>query len=558
MNTLEYQQLAAQTRYPFRDNSSLFWIQDPDSGTLPNDIILDAQVVCDAGYVGSVVLATIEYNDNDQWLFTFVGLDTFEVEVNLASETGINTYSARTADERKLLKLDIDVDKLRSYFATVSPATGTLTFDETNVLCVGCFRFLSPKVTEVTVYNTTGTSSAERVTALHITAGDLAFSEGANVAFTNINSYTESVAVSRAAGTGLYDGCPDLENYVYSVNNVLPNQYGNLILGNDACYSAIPGLDGMHIGNQCIAPCLAEDIINDSYYVNRVTDAIIQLTAYLNTIKNGTTGFTTMLNDYYTKENDRMASGNPYIIAQVSTQSNAVNHYHNIVLGVYNQGGQDANATVTMTTYGANLNVVPNTTYLTIGNNRALRQDVALTGAQTNVFQDVGLPCTSNNNFSLVLKQPVSNNDGLSAANDVLFTVHSNDGNYPGQTGGALVGLAPAKFSYNVVFRNSIKNNGRRLMNMHISFMDFLAPPSSNTYLTITYPSYFTMTDSKLYKGDVVQLLPAPGFNTVALDYRNNNTYYLTMECDGSHNTPDTFIIKAGNSHNSITRTILV
>lgn len=118
----------------------------------------------------------------------------------------------------------------------------------------------------------------------------------------NVNNF--NLDVTPGAGAGLYDNCPtESDMSIYSVANVVPNEYGSLFIKATSCYAynvlndtngaLLQGLNpspenvyeyslenpqhAIYFQNFCSPKCPRENITSFAHYLNRVTDGAKEL-----------------------------------------------------------------------------------------------------------------------------------------------------------------------------------------------------------------------------------------------------------------------------------------
>ena len=538
MNLLEYQNECSLIRYPFKDIAALLWSDNSSTGTLPNNIILDACLSVFDNSTGTIGLSSIVY-DGQSWVLNFTGIA--DIAITIGSLTGINTLASRSSDNNKLLRLDIDVDALAGYFTSNNLLSGTYTFDSSNVICISCIKFLNIGVKEITLINTTPAGSD---TILNIT-DTLNIIEGTNTQFL-INNNTVTTNVSSGLGAGLFDGCLESGNQILTINNTPPDTYGNVFISTDNCYSLRTALvtdqPSLIIDNTCIPECVADSITSFANYINRVTNGALQLSNYALAAQ---TNYQTLLNNYYTNEDAKTAPQSPYLLAQSSTAGNNSTLYHNITYGIYSPSKNNTPASVSAG-YAESLILVPNSSYI----------------IQNNVKTVVSSPNISTRNLNansvvyagFVLAQDVNTINTGDPVNDVTIVLTSNN-----SISGYVLPLNPKTFNYNIGYTYT-PSTGTKTINIVIDLIDYTQPTSSLTSLHITMPGTFSIARSTLMLNNQPVNLTDKGFNNQTINFSQTNRYILEITCDalltGSNQITFTGTSGTGSASKTITISI--
>jgi hypothetical protein len=575
MNNLEYQTECSITRYPFKDSSTLIWSNNGETGTLPNDIILDAQLTIPDGNLSDshiIFLYKIETLENNIKIY-FGDVEyssAYEITIS-RTDAGIKTYSARKQPEIRLLRIDVNVDALNNYFTNLDYGTYLFSdsYDAANMLCKSCLRYLPPNITRIKIENTipTGLSSTTTETVYDsITSPntEISLAEGANTSF-SISGRTNTINIARGLGAGLYDNCDNTSVYLKTINSVQPDLRGNIILNNDNCYSTRYGLQGLYLKNTCKPKCTSDEILDIAYYQNRVTDLANQLENYtyefygdgLHPYSTNTRGdpdtYMGFLNDYMTSEDQKMWAKNPYLMAHCNTLINKANQYHNITVGIYSPGSYIIRTTLYINGSFQEFQIVPGTIYITEKNVKTNIPDLNLNNS---ILLERNLTCSETIFTGLVLKQLPATPEGLhnnlgSSLYDMRFdsisyTDSFREGNLApyeivGRSG-YILPLNPKSFNYTVAYT---------------AYYEYIYPDPSS--ITSKYPiKYILEVDIGLYNSDAtsgqVSLrvdtggigvvtqnktifngettnFAGIGFANKSIDFSKNNHYFLTIEC---------------------------
>jgi hypothetical protein len=516
MQQLDYQQECGLIRYPFKDNASLVWTKSLLHGQLPNNILVDAALTVFDNTTGTIVLTSIEY-DGSAWTFNFTGIA--DISVNVTDLGGIKTFSNRSGDMNKLLRLDVDTDALSDYFTINSLSSGSYLFDNSNSLCLSCYRFLSPKVTRTRFYNTGDSIS----TVIDIDEGGIVLVEGSNVGF-SINGFTNTIDILAGNGTGLYDSCEFNTGEIVSINNTEPNSEGNFFLTTDSCYVNIPGINSIKVYNGCKAECSADTLINFAHYLNRVTDISTQLSVYAD---NSKTGYDELLAKYETLESAKTEPKNPYLLTQSTRQSNRTSHYHNITCGIYCPSKVPVNSKLEVY-YSDSLEFVPDTGYVTIDNVKTVIPDLVLDAGKATIFSNKALECNSVSYAGFVLRQPIVANTPTPNI-DIKFVLSTIDGVDVKVIGSTSLETNQTGFGFNCAYVLS-EVGDHKIVTINVDLLNS-QQPVSDTSVAITAPGYFETISSKLIQNGTTSSLVYKGFENVSLDYKNNNKYQVVLQC---------------------------
>jgi hypothetical protein len=536
MEFLEYQNECSQTRYPFRDSATLLWTNGGNKGVLPTNILDDAVLTLSTS-PGTLKLSTIIYNGTT-WQFNFTGATALSITVTPG--TGINTFSTRSG--LIALRIDVDLDQISSYFTTNSLTAGTYTFDSTNLLCNSAIKFLPPQVTGVQFYNTTSSSPA---LIADVTSGTLALSEGANTSFNVVDNVVE-VVVNPGAGEGLYVNCPESNISILSINNTGPNSAGNYFLNNDNCYAITNSANALLINNNCQAQCQPADLISTTHYINRIVDATTQI--YVGAETAGT-NYNSFVATYTAYENTKVIPP-PYVLARTSTLTATMNYYDLITAGVYNPENVVVNGTLTIT-FDSHFTSLAGSAYVLQNNVKQLQSTALVSGGA--IFSGFALNPTSVTNCGLNLSQPIPNVNNGSTIYDILFTLST--GAVPQQSSGYILPIQPNLFNFNLAY--AITRGAVTTIAFQIEPFDSLFPALSSSTLTVTLPSSsFTTTSSILTLNGTANTLSGAGYASELINYQQNNTYALVVQCASTVLGPQTFIFAGSDTNGSTTKTV--
>jgi len=535
LQSLDYQQECALMRYPFKDNATLVWSDSVVNGELPNNIVIDAQLSIFNGTTGNVKLSSIQVNLNTNWVFTFTGIDTFIIS---ASGSGINTYSVRSTDNHKLLKVDIDSSALTDYFSSISYTTGFCTFDSTNLLCISCIRLVSLGVNSISFINTLPNSSPS--TLLTINSGMVNLAEGANTEFDITGNIVQTNVASRL-GTGLYDGCISNPLDILTINNTSPTIIGNIFLETDKCYSATyGGPAALYLSNSCLSECLPVSLVNFANYLNRVTDGTNQLNTLASTAESD---YSTFLNNYYAAQALLAAPVLPYIIAQSDTITTSSVQHHNITYGIYNPG-PTLSVTVTVNFPGSStFSLEANSTYIIADNIKTV------TNSSTISRQ---IKCNNTIFAGFVAQQSSSTVNTGSDLNDITLALACSEG-----VSGYVFPTDPTTFNYTLSYAYEIIN-GVKLITFALNFIDPTQPSSSSTSLSVTLPGGYTLVNSATMFNQVKHTLTGLGFGSTVLNYTNTNQYELSISYPISTTGAQTFTFNGAGSSGSSSKSVTI
>ena len=575
MKQLDYQQECALMRYPFKDNAPLTWTNGSDSGVLPNTIFLDAAVaLANSNYAGIYILSIQKTSDTHYYVdFRGDGDVLSTLNINTPGLTGINTFQYTQFGDT--LRVDIDMDAFVEYFTEIG-LSGYYMFGSDNKLCASCYRFLPPKVTQVSLKNTSQSiwnDDPTQVTVLNTTA-TLALAEGTNLQF-KAQPSGMGVGVTSNAGQGLYNGCPTYESTVLTINNTKSNTINNFSLATDGCYSTTPAVHGLALKNACDATCTPQTLINFAHYLNRVTDAAVQLNEYAGTL---TDNYDALKAGYVS---ELTTVKRPNLSVQNILQTNKVNRYYNITCAIYNSGAVPVKVRLTAK-YPTSHTAVTGKSYATIGNERSTIADPVLISGTAVLITDKILPPSSTSYVGFILQAPLS-----STISDVLFDL-STIGSataivdsylLPGttiNTTTTLVGGLPVTkdittgaggtFIYYTNYAVSTVG-AEKIIAFTISLADHKYPSDDITNLRVQAPSYFNKADViRLNANGVVyqaftgspESIGLNGFTHVPIDFSKSAVFHLSLVCPSSVSGNQTIVITGNNSSNVMSRTLTI
>lgn len=334
---LDYLSQNETLAYPFKDKCSR---KAANNYMLPNAVFADAFVVTTDSSIIGVYVKSITYTSNNitvkfaafsDYSYTIVS----ELDCVIA-DNGIENHKTYSASN-SYFKVKIVAGSAFEELLT----SGNLVFQPADSLfAAGAVITASPKVKSVSFYNyddslVASFSGSDTVEVL------LNLEEGSNIKFTNENSEAV-IDVSPGLGTGLYNGCGD-DLVIKSINEIVPDTYGNFLMQTDGCYNIDKQDAGLTITNVCTPKCTSSQLNAFAHYLNRIRDALISISEYAATIQEE-------LADAITTFNEDLTRTTPSIRAAVTKFDNPYgNPYYSFVVSFFNKTNEEIEVSTTIT-----------------------------------------------------------------------------------------------------------------------------------------------------------------------------------------------------------------
>jgi len=558
MQVLEYQNECSQIRYPFRDTATLIWSSGGNSGVLPNNVIVDAQLIALDGIFSSLSLTTIVYS-SISWIFNFTGSASLSITIPIPSPACISTFNTSTST--KVLYVDINVTALTTYFTGLS--YGTYTFDSSCSICLSCVKLLPPNITRIALINTTslGITTIYDTGAILVPGTGLALSEGTNLGFTTTPN-TCTFDVNQGLGQGQYDNCP-ASSAILTINEVEADSTGNFVLTNDGCYSSYAGISGLHLQNICNPECTAANIINFADYYNRVTDLTTQMAGYANTTN---TNYNTWLTNYTITQNAQLQPSTPYILAQANSITNIVNQYHTIVVGVYYSTNSAITTSLSLSLNTSEFTIVSGTYYLVEDNTKKVQPTPVFSSSTAPLF-NTSFNCATTTLAGLTLQEAAVSgmshlNQGTALYDATFLLTTSSVG-----ISGFVLPLNPSNFNFTLAYvvqyiysvpGNILSPIAYQVVSFDLGFLD---PTNTTGNLSLAVSGIVgTVTLNQTIFDGVTASHSGSGFTSLSINPVNSNHYYLTLTCAAtlSGTYPITFTTSGVGSASKTVNIVLI